>query len=240
MQESSTQISRYTWLLCIFILGYTSFFFYPRWQKNNTESTISWDVSGYYWYLPSVFIYHDLKLQSFKDSVLTKYHPTDNFQQAMKLDNGNYVMKYSSGLAIMYLPFFTAAHASAEILGYPRDGFSRPYQFAIQFGAFLVSIIGLWFFRRLFLFYYSDVVVSVLLILLVLGSNYLEYAAIDGGMSHCWLFTVYVLILLNTHYFYQSFRIKYAIRLGLLIGLATLTRFTDVIACIIPFIVGYG
>jgi hypothetical protein len=218
---------------------YVSFCFYPRWKQYGSESAISWDVSGYYWYLPSAFIYHDLRHQGFKDSILKKYNPTGGeFQQGVAMPNGNYVMKYASGMAVMYLPFFTAAHLVAGALGYPRDGFSAPYQFFIQFGGLLISILGLWYLRKLLLNFYNDKVVAIVLLLLVFGTNYLNYAAIDCGMSHCWLFTVYVFILLNTHYFYTTFRTKYAVRIGLLVGLATLTRPTDAISCLIPLLWG--
>ncbi len=232
-------LSRTAYFISVLLMCYASFFFYPRYQQHTTEAPIAWDVSGYYWYLPSIFIYHDLQHQSFKDSILKKYKPTgEDFQQGMQLDNGSYVMKYSSGMAVMYLPFFTIANAVAGPMGYPKDGFSMPYQLAIQLGGFLVSILGLWYLRKLLLNFYSDKVVAITLILLVFGTNYLNYSAIDCGMSHCWLFTVYVFILLNTHYFYQAFKTKYAIRVGLLVGLATLTRPTDVISCLIPLLWG--
>ncbi len=231
--------SRITYIFCLLLMCCTSFFFYPRWKQQGSEAAIAWDVSGYYWYLPSLFIYHDLEHQGFKDSILNKYGPTgDDFQQGMKLDNGNYVMKYSSGMAVMFLPFFTAAHLAAGALGYPRDGFSPPYQLGIQLGGFLISVLGLWYLRKLLLIFYDDKVVAITLLLLVFGSNYLNYSSVDCGMSHCWLFTVYVFLLLNTHYFYQSFKIKYAIRIGLLVGLATLTRPTDIISCLIPLLWG--
>ena len=195
-------LSRTAYLLAVLLMCYTSFFFYPRFKQHGSEATIAWDVSGYYWYLPSIFIYHDLKHQSFKDSILNKYGPTGtDFQQAMKLDNGNYVMKYSSGMAVMFLPFFTVAHMVAGPLGYARDGFSLPYQLGIQVGGFLLSILGLWYLRKLLLNFYPDKTVAVTLILLVFGTNYLNYSAVDCGMSHCWLFTIYVFILLNTHYY---------------------------------------
>ncbi len=232
-------LSRATYILCLLLMGYTSFFFYPRWKQSWSEASIAWDVSGYYWYLPSIFIYHDVKHQGFKDSILEKYAPTGHdFQQAMKLDNGNYVMKYSSGMAVMFLPFFAVAHMVAGPLGYPRDGFSLPYQLGIQLGGFLISILGLWYLRKLLLIFYDDKAVAITLLLLVFGSNYLNYSSIDCGMSHCWLFTLYVFLLLNTHYFYQSFKIKYAVRIGLLVGLATLTRPTDIISCLIPLFWG--
>lgn len=232
-------LSRIAYFIALLLMCYASFFFYPRYKQHGSEATIAWDVSGYYWYLPSIFIYKDLEHQSFKDSILKKYGPTGtDFQQAMKLDNGNYVMKYSSGMAVMFLPFFTIAHILAGPFGYPRDGFSLPYQLGIQLGGFLMSILGLWYLRKLLLNFYPDKAVAITLILLVLGSNYLNYSAIDCGMSHCWLFTIYVFILLNTHYFYQSFKTKYAIRIGFLVGLATLTRPTDVISCLIPLLWG--
>jgi hypothetical protein len=235
--SGNNNISRYTFLLCAGIMCYASFFFYPRWKQAGPEAAISWDVSGYYWYLPSIFIYHDLKHQGFKDSILQKYQPTNTeFQQGTMADNGNYVMKYASGMAVMYLPFFTVAHILAGPLGYPRDGFSPPYQLAIQFGGLLISLIGLWYLRKLLLIYYNDSVVAITMVLLVIGSNYLNYSSIDSGMSHAWLFTLYVFLLLNTHYFYRSFAIKYAIRIGLLIGLATLTRPTDILSCLIPLL----
>src|ERR1017187_3916776 len=103
----NNRFSRLVYWFCAILMCYASFFFYPRWQKTETQAAIAWDVSGYYWYLPSVFIYKDLKHQSFKDSILNKYNPTNNdFQQGMKLENGDYVMKYAAGMAVMYLPFF--------------------------------------------------------------------------------------------------------------------------------------
>lgn len=235
----NSPLSRYVYLCCVALMCYASAFFYPRWQQSGTEAAISWDVSGYYWYLPSAFIYHDIKHQGFKDSILNKYRPTNKeFMQGMMLGNGNYVMKYAAGMAVMYLPFFTAAHLVSGALGYPRDGFSPPYQFAIQFGGLLISLIGLWHLRKLLLLFYSDKVVAITLALLVFGTNYLNYSSIDCGMSHCWLFTVYVFLLLNTVYFYRSFQLKYAIRIGLLVGLATLTRPTDIISCLIPLLWG--
>ena len=234
----NNKLSLYVCMLCMTVMAYSSFVFFPRWNKQTFEATISWDVAGYYWYLPSVFIYKDLKHQAFKDAVMKKYHPVDGFQQGYQLPNGNYVMKYSSGTAIMYLPFFTAAHLAAGALGYPRDGFSAPYQLSIQIGGFLIAIMGLWYLRKLLLRFYTDKVVAVVLALLVIGTNYLNYSVIDTGMSHNWLFTLYVFLLLNTIYFHETYKLKYAIRTGLLVGLATLTRPTEIISCLIPLLWG--
>ena len=232
------RLSRIVCICCFIVLGFTSFVYYPRWNKSGGEATISWDVSGYYWYLPSIFIYKDLKHQGFKDSIFAKYHPSSDFQQAVPLPDGNYAMKYASGMAVMYLPSFMVGHATAGVLGYPQDGFSKPYQLSLQLCAFLVCLLGIWHLRKLLLLYYSDKVTAWTIALLVLGTNYLNTAGIDVGMSHGWLFTVYVFLLLNTVYFYRSFQTKYAVRIGLLTGLATLTRPTDALSLLIPLLWG--
>lgn len=232
-------LSRILYILCSALILLTSFVFYPRWQQKTGEALLSWDASGYYWYLPATFIYHDLKYQSFNDHLMHQYEPTPgNYEQGIKQPDGGYVLKYSSGMAVMEMPFFFAGHLLAKPLGYPADGLSPPYQLAIQLGGVLFALLGLWYFRRFLLLFYNDRVVAVTLLLLTFGTNYLNYAAIDVGMSHSWLFTVYVFILLNTYRFYQQPRMRYAIRLGLLTGLATLTRPTDIIACLIPLLWG--
>ncbi|MEZ4829117.1 MAG: hypothetical protein R3C61_22960 [Bacteroidia bacterium] len=44
-------------------------FLYPKWEKSHTEATVSWDVFGYYLYLPAAIIYDDLGGLAFKDEI---------------------------------------------------------------------------------------------------------------------------------------------------------------------------
>ena len=44
--------------------------YYPKGNKPWTEATIGWDVSGYYLYLPALFIYKDIKKLEFLDDVI--------------------------------------------------------------------------------------------------------------------------------------------------------------------------
>lgn len=217
---------------------YTSFFLSPRWGKEAGMSTLAWDVSGYYWYLPSIFIYKDLKQQKFGDSILSKYAITPSFEQSLPNESGNRVMVYSSGMAIMYLPFFAIAHTAAYISGYPPDGFSLPYQLLIPIGSLLIAFIGIWFFRKLLLIYYSDKVAAIMLVLLVFGTNYLNYTTFDAALTHNWLFTLYIFLILNTINFYRTFHYKYAVRIGLLCGLLVLIRPSEIISVMIPLLWG--
>ncbi|WP_276133907.1 hypothetical protein [Polluticoccus soli] len=226
------------YVVCGMVMLFATFIFLPRWHRSDGESALGWDVSGYYWYLPSAIIYKDLKEQKFGDSLIAKYPVTPAFEQSYKHESGNRVMGYSSGMAFMYLPVFLVAHVLAEPLGYPADGFSIPYQFAIQVGSLLAALIALWYFRKLFLMFFEDKVVAILLLLLVVGTNYLNYSAIDGAMTHNWLFLLYVFLLLNTVHFYRTLQLKYAVRIGLLCGMMTLIRPSEMISIVIPLLWG--
>ena len=226
-------------LICWALLFSALFFYFPKWKNSYTEATISWDVSGYYYYLPAAFIYKDLKHLSFKDQIQQQYHPSGDFQQAFVHSNGNYVFKYSCGQALLYTPFFFIAHAYASMSDqFPADGFSLPYQFMIGFGSLLVAFLGLFILRRVLLKFFSDQTTAFTLILLVFGTNYLEYASITGAMSHNYLFTLYCILLSLTIGFYEKPSALKAIGIGLVIGFAALVRPTEIICALIPLLWG--
>jgi len=227
-------------IFCYALMFYTAVFYYPRWEKQGGESTISWDVSGYYMYLPGLFIYKDIKHCGFKDSILNKYWPTPDFQQAfIHPASGNYVMKYSSGQSFLMAPYFFLAHAIAtHSKAYPADGFSFPYQVCIGLGMLLYAFLGLFVLRKVLLRYFKDSTVAWTLIALVAGSNYLNYAAVDQAMTHSTLFMLYAVILWFSIRFYEKPGIGIAALLGALTGFATLIRPTEIISMILPVLWG--
>lgn len=233
-------ISRYSLIFCSLVLIVTAFKFYPRWEYTGSESTLSWDASGYYMYLPAIFIYQDIKKCNFKDSIIHKYQPTPDFQQAyLHEESGNYVMKYASGLALVSLPFFAIGHiwASASDV-YPADGFSYPYQASIGIGLFLLSLIGIFYLRKLLLLYYQDKTVAIVLMAYVIGTNFINYAVVDQAMTHSTLFTIYTLLLWHSIRFHQKLQWKNAVFIGMLTGLATLIRPTEMISILLPLFWG--
>lgn len=235
-----SNLSKLALFTCILVLLCTAFFFYPRWERRGTEATLSWDVSGYYMYLPAVFIYKDIKKCTFHTEILKRYGPTPDFQQAfIHPPSGNYVMKYTLGQALLMLPWFLLGHFWVLMSGgFPADGFSPPYQQVIGIGMLMYAIPGLFFLRKILLRYFSDKTVALTLLILVIGTNYLNYAAIDQGMTHSALFTIYVLIIWNTIQFYESITIKRVLTIGGLCGLATLVRPTEIISLLIPLFWG--
>lgn len=223
-------------LLLIAVAEFAALFlYYPKWKNEKTEAVISYDVSGYYWYLPALFIYKDIKHCSFCDTIIKTYGPTPELQQAYRHSTGNYVMKYAAGQAILLAPAFFAAHAYAAVSGrFPADGFSLPYQLAIAVWALLISLLGLTVLRLVLLHYFSDAVAALTLGSIALATNYVEYAVFSGAMTHNSLFTLYSLLLFLTIRFYYRPSYGLAMLIGLTCGLATITRPTELLSILLP------
>ncbi len=215
-------------------------FYYPKWNKQGSEAAISWDVSGYYQYLPAIFIYHDIKKQAYMADIDAKYLPSPAHDQSFgHHDSGNRVNKYAIGQAIMYSPFFFLAHTYAKLTkSYPADGYSKPYQIAIWLGSFLMSLLGLLLLRRILLLYFQDQITAWVLFALGLATNWMEYASISNGMNHTWLFTLMCGLILFTIRFYKKSDWASAIGIGVCVGLATLTRPTEIVWVLVPLLWG--
>lgn len=203
-------------------------------------NVISWDVFGYYLYLPGLFIYNDLGFNdwSWIDNIVEIYNSTDTVYQISKGPLGNNINKYSMGMAFLYLPFFLIAHALSFIFNYLTDGFSLLYQLTINIGSFCYFVIGLFYLRKVLLHFYNDKIVATTLFFLCFGTNYFHIEVFNGAMPHNYLFALYALLLWLTIKWNKCPTLKNSIFLGLIIGLITLVRPTEIICVLIPLIFG--
>tara|TARA_R110002050_G_scaffold200591_1_gene335537 strand:- start:84454 stop:86343 length:1890 start_codon:yes stop_codon:yes gene_type:complete len=204
------------------------------------SNILSWDVFGYYLYLPLTFIYHDLGLQN--DAVILKlietYHSTATFYQIVTMPDGISVMKYSMGMAILYSPFFFIGWLVAHFSSFPVDGLSAPFQYAIFSGGILYSLIGLWFTAKVLNKFFKEKVVMFTLLLIVFATNYLVHITMYGqnAMSQNYLFTGYALVLWLTIRWHEGFKPQFIIALSLVAGLMILSRPTEIVVLIIPLL----
>ena len=197
---------------------------------------IEWDAISYYAYLPAAFIYNDLSLGY-----------ADNYKGPHKLivwpdkgPEGKYVIKTSMGLSILWSPFFLAGHVIALVTGADSGGYSPPYKFFLLVSALFFLTIGLVFLRRILLQHSSDTVTALVLAAFVTGTNLYWYTLYQGTMSH-----VYSFALISAFIWYS---IKWhcpeikgpwpAIRLGLLFGIITLIRPTNIVIILIFLLYG--
>jgi hypothetical protein len=160
---------------------------------------MTWDAFGYYLYLPFTFIYNDISLHNFEtvNSIISTYKNTPAFYQAMQLESGNWVFKYSSGMALLYSPFFFIAHLFAKLGGFAADGFSRPYQIAIHLGSLFYTLCGILFSAKILTRFFKDIISSLTLIVVFLGTNYFLHTSMhaQGAMPHNYLFTLYAVLI---------------------------------------------
>ncbi len=231
------RLSLFAFWVSAFIILATALAF-PRYHKAGTEATLAWDVSGYYLYLPAIFIYKDLKEVKFLPQIIEQYQPSLTPDQAFPLGNGRQVMKYSAGMAALYLPFFLLAHFFALLAGYPADGFSLPYQVAIQLGGVLAALTGLWLLRKNLLRFFSDRITGWGVLLIALGTNFFNYATFDAASPHVWLFALLALVVHLSIRWHEKPGRRGAFLIGLCIGLAALVRPTEAIYALVPIFWG--
>ncbi len=209
-------------------------FYFPH------NNPISFDVFGYYLYLPSTFIYHDLGLHNMVQirEIMETYESSVTFYQATLAPSGNWIMKYSMGMAILYSPFFFLSHVFALLSSFPADGFSLPYQWGIYIGSTVYTLIGIFVLRNVLLKLFSDKLVAITLLLLFFGTNYFDQSVFGAEIAHNYLFTLYALVLWFTIRWHETYKQKYLAFLALITGILILARPTEIIALLIPLLWG--
>lgn len=219
------------YLLCAFLLVLRT--------TQTAKHALTWDVFGYYLYLPAVFIHHDPALWDpvWLDDVMVTYDPSSTLYQLVDGPDDARVIKYSSGMALAYAPWFFLAHALAAPLGFPADGFSAPYQYIVTYGMLLWVMLGVFLLRRVLLHFFSDGWTAVLLVLVVLGTNYLHLAALDGTLlTHPFLFTLYAGLLLSTIRWHEKPSWQAAFAIGATAGWITLVRPNEGVCVLLPLL----
>lgn len=204
------------------------------------NNIISWDVFGYYLYLPSIFVYNDLSLNDLTALNLAneQYGMTPYYYQFYGLANGAHINIYQVGMALLYLPFFLIGHILAPILGYAQDGFSMPYQYSVWLGGMLYSFIGLLVLRKVLLCIFTEITTLIVLISIVLGTNYLLHSTLYASnlMTANFLFTLYAAFLLFTIRWHEEQKLKYIIGIAFFGGLMFLARPVELIGFLLPLL----
>jgi hypothetical protein len=212
-----------------------------NYQKTHDPiEAITWDVYGYYLYLPATFIYQDPGIadKTWLNKTFETYHPSPFLYQLAGGQKGRQVNVYPMGLAVIYAPGFLLAHLYALHSQYPADGFSLPYQWSLVLTGIAFLFLGGLLLRKLLLLYFPDKLVAALCVLTLLGTNYLFHAGYEGTMPHNFMFVLNCLILLLTIRWHENFRIKHAIALAFVLGLATISRPTELLWLLVPIFWG--
>ena len=196
---------------------------------------INWDVLEYYSYLPALFIHKDISLE------FTDADPAFFSRRFWPLQGpgDSRVLKMSMGMSMLYSPFFLTAHIYASLSKHvPADGFSPPYHLALLLGGVFYLLMGLLFLKKLLLWFFSPPVTAITLLLVVAGTNLFYYASFEAAMSHAYSFGLFAAFLFFTVSWHKQPGLGSAILIGLLTGLITLVRPSNIV--ILSFFLFYG
>ncbi|RIH66877.1 hypothetical protein D1164_00115 [Mariniphaga sediminis] len=198
------------------------------------KQVIQWDVISYYGYLPAAFIYNDITLK-----FIDNYSGPHQFEMWPKeAPNGSKVFVTSMGMSFLYAPFFFAAHYYALNSEYDAGGYSEPYHLAIIISAIFYFALGLFFLCKLLLQYFNPFISSLVVVITAASSNLFYYATFEQGMSHTFSFALITLFVWFTIKWYDKQKYIYTILLGILIGLISLVRPTNILVSL--FFIFFG
>lgn len=206
--------------------------------SNVSEKEISWDVLGYYLPLPATFIHDDPTLNNIdwlqttieeKDLAGTLYMVSSN-------EKGEPMYFFLLGMALFYLPFFLIGHLFAWLMGFPLDGFSLPYQYALVIGGIVYTLIGLVYLRKIVAHFFSDKITSLVLLIIVFSTNYIHHLTLKNLETVNMLFMLVCVILWFTIKWHKNQKLKYLLIIGSSITLITLVKPSEILIILIPFL----
>ena len=169
---------------------------YLKWTASPQPlHVVAGDGEDYYSYLVSVFIKKDVHV--------------DPLQWYAVPTTGGTVNLHSLGVALMELPFFLGGLLLAKLTGAEVNGFSQPFQGAIQTAAFVYLLIGLFYTARfLSARGFSDKVIAVSLLCVFFGTTLIVYAVHEPSMSHIYSFALIAAFLFHANRLLQAYSPK--------------------------------
>jgi hypothetical protein len=142
------------------------------------------------------------------------------------------------GVAVFLAPGFFIADRLAVDLGYSRNGYSIIYQVSIIASALFFATLAMLVLGKTLSRFFPQWMVSLLLVLLYVGTNLFIYVTTEPGMSHVYSFFLIACFIELSIRWYENRSFMKTIGLGVLIGMIALVRPTNVL--IVLFLFFYG
>ena len=206
--------------------------------NNVSKKEISWDVLGYYLYLPATFVHHDPMMNdiSWLQKVNEEKQLAGTLYMVSSNDEGKPMYFFLMGTAILYSPFYFIGDYIAASNGYPTDGFSMPYQYSMVIGGILFTIIGLIYFRKILLTFFSEKLTAILILLIVFGTNYIHHLTLKNLETVNLLFMLVSIVIWFTIKWHQEQKFKHLLKIGISITLIGLIKPTEAIIILFPIL----
>jgi len=207
--------------------------------KTYRHVLIDGDGSGFYDYLPALLIHHTVDFTTIFE--VEKSRRSSAYQgHYFHSSHGILIDKYTSGTALMQLPFFLLAWLLSVLFGFPADGYNILFQYMTGVAAMFWAIIGLLFFVKLSRLYGIDKKIAMIVAIAgLLATNLFFYTFIAPSASHVYSFAALAMLLYFTKKVFSDYHRKDVWIAAFLLGLVMLIRPVNlIIVAALPFLSG--
>ncbi len=231
--QSQTKIQwAFLLLICVFSLLYL--------QRKGLANVVRSDGSGYYAYLPALFIYHDNDFEK-TAAVEQKVRSIEQQHYLIYDQTGQKYNKCFPGIATLQAPFFFLSCFFAWIFGQNVDGYSDIFIFGFYLGSLCYTLAGIFFFNQVLKRLFPDftAVIQWLIPLFYLATPIIYYTIHTPSISHGYSFFLFALFAWLILKLQTQFSLKMIFFLGLTLGAIALIRPTNILVVIVvPFLFG--
>lgn len=202
----------------------------------------SWDVFGYYLPLPATFVHGDPMLHETEwvEQVRRDRELPGTLYTIARTDEGAPMYFFLFGMALFYLPFFLLAHLIAYLSGTPPDGFGMIYQYLLVIGGLCYTLIGLVYFRKVLRHYFSEGLTALLILLIVVGTNYVHHMTLKNLETVNILFMLVSLVIWYTIQWHETHRYSHLMIISLASALMVLVKPSEALVVLIPLLWNTG
>lgn len=226
--ESASDTMSSAVIKLIIILGSIAFLVAPILGYEHTGGvTIHSDGISYYSYLPAAFIDRDLSFETFSANFNNSFPSYFGIKRYPA--TGNYLNKYTIGVAVMMAPFFAIAHTIQLLTGQPTNGLAPVYQGLVGLSGLFYMITGSYILMVNLKEYFSDRIAAIAVFFIVFGTNLFNYGTFNPTMSHAYSFCLITAFIFVTKKWYEQPNLKVSLILGLVAGMIVLVRIPNII-----------
>ena len=206
--------------------------------QNFVGKTITGDGVGYYEYLPSIFIHHDINRHQLPESGLKDFEKRVKPFGVYVDYYGHKVDKYPCGTALLQSPFFLFVRGTHDLQGNAGDGYQTPFHWAIFFAAIFYLFLALIFLKKLLELYgIKRTTIILTQFLMVFATSVTQYASSNAAFSHVYsLFAITAFLYFGKQYF-ERVNLKSFVWACFFLGLIVILRQVNVIILLfVPFL----
>lgn len=201
---------------------------------SNYDCEICSDKAGYFSYIPALF-YYDFRASNFPENEDQKRG--NGFH--LDLENDKVITKFTSGVALLQLPFYFLGYGIDSLFDLGNDPFSKYYLVWMSIGSSFYMVLGLFFLQSALTHLFKPDIAIFTTLLTLLATNLIYYVLDENLMSHLYSFSFASISLYLSIRFFRHLQPKNFILFGLITVMLILLRPTNIFISLFALTIGW-